>query len=359
MKIAFIIGARPQFIKLGPLSKKIKARFKEVIVHTGQHFDENMSDMFFKDLSIPKPDYNLNVNCGPHGEQTGRMMIELEKILKRECPSLVIVFGDTNSTLAGSLVCSKLHIPIIHIEAGLRSFNRKMPEEINRIVSDHTSDFLFAPTKTAMQNLEREGIVGKAVLTGDIMVDSLMDNIERAHQISNVLETKGLVSEKYYLMTLHRPYNVDNPDKLRNIFSKLSRVGSRIFFPVHPRTRKVINDNSMVIPENVLLSKPVGYIDFIKLESSSMKIITDSGGIQKEAYILKKPCITIRPETEWIETVKQGWNVLIDVDSEDFVKTIETFNPSQEQSDLFGKNVAKKMFDKILEIMRRGKKDAG
>ena len=351
MKIASIVGARPQFIKLGPLSKKIKIRFKEVIIHTGQHFDKNMSDMFFKDLSIPKPNYNLNINGGTHGEQTGKMMIELEKVLRSKCPSLAIVFGDTNSTLAGSLVCSKLHIPIIHIEAGLRSYNKEMPEEINRIVSDHTSDFLFAPTKTAMQNLKKEGIVEKALLTGDIMVDSLMDNIERADQISNILETKGLVAEKYYLMTLHRPYNVDDPGKLSNIFTKLSRIGSQIIFPVHPRTRKVINNNQFVIPENILLSDPVGYLDFIKLESSSMKIITDSGGIQKEAYMLKKPCITIRSETEWIETVKEGWNVLVDVDSDDFVETIVSFNPAQEQRDLFGENVAQKMFDKIQKIM--------
>ena len=258
---------------------------------------------------------------------------------------------DTNSTLAGSLVCSKLHIPTIHIEAGLRSFNREMPEEINRIVSDHTSDFLFAPTQTAMQNLEREGLSEKAFLTGDIMVDALMDNIERADQVSSILETKGLVAEKYYLVTLHRPYNVDDPVKLNKLLTKFSKIGGQVIFPVHPRTRKVMDDHSMVIPENVLLSEPVGYLDFIKLESCSMKIITDSGGIQKEAYLLKKPCITIRPETEWIETVKQGWNVLVDVDSDDFVNTIETFNPSQKQNDLFGKNVAQKMFDKIQEIM--------
>lgn len=351
MNIAFIIGARPQFIKLSPLLKKMKNQFEEIIIHTGQHFDENMSDMFFKDLCIPKPEYNLNIHRGSHGEQTGKMMMELEKVIKSECPSLVIVFGDTNSTLAASLVCSKLHYPIIHIEAGLRSFNREMPEEINRIVTDHTSDFLFAPTKTAMKNLENEGIAGKAILTGDIMVDSLMDNIERADQSSNILEKKGLVSEKYNLMTLHRPYNVDNPDKLNDILAKLSKVGNRTFFPVHPRTRKVINDNSMVIPKNVLLSEPVGYLDFLKLESCSMKIITDSGGIQKEAYILKKPCITIRPETEWVETVKEGWNVLIDVSYDDLANIIRTFNPSKEQSDLFGKNVAQKMYDKILEIM--------
>jgi UDP-N-acetylglucosamine 2-epimerase len=351
MKIVSIVGARPQFIKLAPLSKKINVHFEEVIIHTGQHFDKNMSDMFFKDLSIPKPDYNLNINCGSHGEQTGKMMIELEKVLKRESPSLVIVFGDTNSTLAGSLVCSKLHIPIIHVEAGLRSFNKEMPEEINRIVSDHTSDFLFAPTKTAMQNLEREGLVEKALFTGDIMVDSLMDNIERADKISNILHTKGLVGKKYYLMTLHRPYNVDDPIKLSKLLTKMSKIDSQLIFPVHPRTRKIINENQLVIPENIILSEPVGYLDFIKLESSSEKIITDSGGIQKEAYILKKPCITIRPETEWIETVKAGWNILADVDSDDFVKTIESFNPTKDQNGIFGSNVAQKMFEKIMAIM--------
>jgi len=350
MKIASIVGARPQFIKLGPLSKKMRSHFKEIIIHTGQHFDKNMSDVMFKDLKIAKPDYNLNIHSGDHGKQTGKMIIEIEQVLKKEKPSAVIVFGDTNSSLAGSLVCSKLTIPVVHIEAGLRSFNRKMPEEINRIVSDHTSDFLFAPTKTAMQNLEREGLLEKSVLTGDIMVDSLMENIERANQTSNILEIKGLISGKYYLMTLHRPYNVDDPGKLLNIFIKVSKIGSQIIFPVHPRTRKVINDNQLAIPKNILLSDPVGYIDFLKLEYSSMKIITDSGGIQKEAYILKKPCITIRPETEWIETVKEMWNVLVDVDSEEFVNTIETFNPSQDQKGFLGKNVAQKMYDKMLEI---------
>ncbi len=350
MKIAFIVGARPQFIKLGPLLKKTNKHFEGVIIHTGQHFDENMSEKFFEDFDLPRPDYNLNVNCGDHGEQTGKIMIELEKVLKRESPSFAIVFGDTNSTLAGSLVCSKLNRPIIHIEAGLRSFNKKMPEEINRIVSDHTSDFLFAPTKTAMRNLEREGIVEKAFLTGDIMVDSLKDNIDRADQISKILRTKAMVGKNYYLMTLHRPYNVDDPLKLKNIFIKLSKINNQIIFPVHPRTKKIINDNHLTIPENILLSDPVGYLDFIKLESSSVKIITDSGGIQKEAYLLKKPCITIRPETEWIETVKEGWNVLVDAASNDFVNTIESFNPSKEQIDLFGKNVAQKMFENIIAI---------
>jgi len=351
MSILSIVGARPQFIKLAPLSKAIRKEHQEIILHTGQHFARNMSDDFFNELGIAQPDVNLNIHSGNHGEQTGRMLAAIENHLLRFKPDLILIFGDTNSTLAGALAAAKLDIPSVHIEAGLRSFNSSMPEEINRIVSDHTSDFLFAPTETAMQNLEKEGLSEKAILTGDIMVDSLMNNIERADQISNILETKGLVPEKYYLMTLHRPYNVDDPEKLRNLFAKLSKVGSQIIFPVHPRTSKVIDDNQLVIPKTDLLSEPVGYLDFIKLESCSMKIITDSGGIQKEAYLLKKPCITIRPETEWVETVKDGWNVLVDVDSDDFANTIETFNPSQKQNDLFGKNVAQKMFDKIQKIM--------
>lgn len=351
MKIISVVGARPQFIKLAPLSKAVRRDHQEVIVHTGQHFDREMSDSFFMDLEINKPKYNLGVQCGSHGEQTGRMLMELEKGLLSEKPDLVIVFGDTDSTLAGALAAAKLHLPVVHIEAGLRSFNKKMPEEINRIVSDHIANFLFAPTKTAMQNLAREGLGEKAILTGDIMADSLIDNIERADKLSNILETKDLIAENYYLMTLHRPYNVDDPNKLAKIVTKLSEIENQIIFPVHPRTRKVMTGNQFSIPENILLSDPVGYLDFIKLECSSMKIITDSGGIQKEAYILKKPCITIRPETEWVETVEDGWNILVDCDSDDFINTIESFNPSGKQNDIFGSNVAQKMYKKIEEIM--------
>ncbi len=351
MKIALIVGARPQFIKLGPLSKEINPKYKQTIIHTGQHFDNNMSDLIFNDLNIPKPKYNLGIQSGDHGEQTGRMMIALEQTLKKEFPNVVIVFGDTNSTLASSLVCAKLLIPTIHVEAGLRSFNKEMPEEINRIVTDHTCGFLFAPTESAMRNLENEGLQDKAYLTGDIMVDSLMNNIEHASQVSNVLHEKDLVDGEYYLMTLHRPYNVDVPEKLKKIFTKISQLSSQVVFPVHPRTRQSINANCLVIPSNVKLIPPVGYLDFIKLQASSKKIITDSGGIQKEAYLLKIPCITIRPETEWIETVKDGWNILIDVDSENFLDTILSFQPIKNQNNAFGQNVAKKMCDKIDEIV--------
>jgi len=351
MKIVYIVGARPQFIKLGPLSKRTRGHFEEIIIHTGQHFDLNMSDLFFRDLKIPKPDYNLEINCGDHGEQSGRMMIQLESVLKRECPNLVVVFGDTNSTMAGSLVCAKLKVPVIHVEAGLRSFNRDMPEEINRIVSDHTADYLFAPTKTAMSNLANEGIVKNAFLTGDIMVDSLEENIKRAKQVSRIFEEKQIAPMTYYLMTLHRPYNVDNPDILKNIFKQFVKFENQVVFPIHPRTQKIINANNLRIPENIMVSEPLGYLDFITLESSAIKIITDSGGIQKEAYLLKKPCITIRSETEWTETVEDGWNVLVNAMDKDFAHVIETFNPDEKQGDVFGKNVSSKMFDIICDII--------
>ena len=350
MKLVYIVGARPQFVKLGPLAKILNKDFDGVIIHTGQHFDTNMSQTFFEDLEIPKPDYNLNINCGDHGEQTGRMMIEVEKLLRLECPALALVFGDTNTTLAGSLVCAKLGIPTVHIEAGLRSFNRTMPEEVNRVVADHVSDVLFAPTKTAMENLHREGLSNRALLTGDIMVDALNDSLEKASRLSSILEDKGLVGRAYILMTLHRPYNVDDPRKLLKIFSGLSRLASRIVFPIHPRTHKIVRDHKIPIPENFMAIEPVGYLDFLKLESGASKIVTDSGGIQKEAYILRKPCITLRPETEWVETVREGWNILVDFESADFVETIESFSPKEEPLGFLGKDVAITMAEEIKKI---------
>jgi len=348
MNIISIVGARPQFIKLAPLSKKIREFCNEIIVHTGQHYDSEMSGDIFRDLNIPNPDYNLDINNGSHGEQTGRMMIELEKVLKKHSPVLVIVFGDTNSTLAGSLVASKLKIKIVHVESGLRSFNNEMPEEINRIVSDHTSNYLFAPTQNAMENLKNEGLSDISYLTGDIMVESMAENIKRAKKLSNIKDKLKIKSE-YFLLTLHRPYNVDDSEKLKIILNNLNNLEIPIIFPVHPRTQQNISKNNIQY-SNVVFSKPLGYIDFLSLLSGAKKIITDSGGIQKEAYLLKKPCITIRPETEWIETVEDGWNILCDPLSLDFIDKIDSFNPTNPQSDIFGKNVATKMSEIIKKI---------
>tara|TARA_B100001250_G_C19719492_1_gene753145 strand:+ start:122 stop:1198 length:1077 start_codon:yes stop_codon:yes gene_type:complete len=358
MNIISIVGARPQFIKLAPLHS-VSNEINNIIVHTGQHFDNNMSNIFFNQMNLPKPKYNLDISGGTHGKQTGKMLIGLEQIMIKEKPDLVIVFGDTNSTLAGSLSASKLGIPLLHIESGLRSFNNSMPEEINRILSDHCSDFLFAPTVRAMDNLKAEGLEEKSFLTGDIMVDSVNLFLSEARKKSKIIETLNLVGQDYYLLTLHRPYNVDDPEKITLILLMLSNIGNRIVFPVHPRTRQIINKYNIEVNDNISLIDPLGYFDFLVLQDSSIKILTDSGGIQKEAYILQKPCITIRPETEWVETVDIGWNKLINPNPDNFEELsalIKSFNPSSNsQENIFGENVSDNMKKIIIKILDDGK----
>lgn len=350
MKIISIAGARPQFIKLAPLSEELRKYHNELIIHTGQHFDKEMSDLFFKELDIPEPDFNLNINSGNHGFQTGRMLVELESIVIRENPDLLIIFGDTNSTLAGALVASKLHIPAVHVEAGLRSFNKSMPEEVNRIVADHTSDYLFAPTKTAKLNLDKENLIEKTYLTGDIMVDSHHNAIKKSLELDS-LTNYNLRKGKYYLLTLHRPYNVDDPFILNKILTELGKITDEVLFPVHPRTKKVIENNDINIPNNFILANPVGYLSFVNLQAYSKKIITDSGGIQKEAYILRKPCITLRSETEWVETVHSGWNLLLNPQSEsNLAEKIGNFKPPSKYEKIFGEYVAIKMVEIINKI---------
>jgi len=347
MKIVSIVGARPQFIKLGPLSSMIrKSLIEEIIIHTGQHYDRQMSDLMFRDLKIPIPNYNLGIGSAKHGKQTGKMLIEIEKILLLESPNLVIVFGDTNSTLAGALAAAKLGIKVIHVEAGLRSFNKSMPEELNRVVTDHLSDYLFAPTETAIKNLDKENLGRKSFLSGDIMVDALTNSISIAVENSKIDQLYKLPAD-FLLLTLHRPYNVDNPERLSLILKKISELDRTILFPIHPRTRKVIIDYKIVVSPSIIMTEPLSYFDFLKAEFLSSKIITDSGGIQKEAFLLKKPCITIRPETEWVETVEAGWNILIDPEFIDFCEKIIRFNPNPGQPKVFGENVALKMIELI------------
>jgi len=342
MKIFSIVGARPQFIKLAPLSSKLEGFHEEIIIHTGQHYDYLMSEKIFLDLGIRKPDIHLETGSGSHAVQTAEMMIKLESAMISNRPDLVIVFGDTNSTLAGAMTTSKLKIPLLHIEAGLRSFNRSMPEEINRIVTDHVSNIRFAPTQTAVQNLSNEGLGSQTYLTGDIMVDTMNFNLKIAIQKSTILADLKLKSGGFSLLTLHRDYNVDNLEILENLLVQLGQLDDKIIFPIHPRTKKMLVSKKN-IPQNIQLTEPLGYLDFITLENSSRRIITDSGGIQKEAYILKKPCITIRTETEWVETVEEKWNLLISPIDQQIASKITSFITPQKQNPVFGENVTEKM----------------
>ena len=349
MKIISVVGARPQFIKLAILSKELRENHNEIIIHTGQHYDDNMSKYFFEEMQIAKPDYNLNIGSGSHGKQTAEMLIGLEDIFLHQKPDVVITFGDTNTTLATGLAATKLNIPVAHVEAGLRSHNREMPEEINRILTDHISDYLFAPTLTAMENIKIENLYGKPFLVGDVMYDSLLYYGKIAEQKSRILKNLKLKQKEYILLTLHRPYNVDNIQKLQNIFSALKQTKRFIVLPVHPRSRKMIESTNTIIPENISIIEPLGYLDFIFLQKHSEKIITDSGGIQKEAYLNGIPCITIRPETEWIETVKAGWNVLVGDKKDLLIDNCLHFKPSHNRPRYFGDGNSSKKIISILE----------
>lgn len=349
MKIFSIVGARPQFIKLAPLSAALAGIHQEYIVHTGQHYDYAMSEQIFNDLGIRKPDIHLEVGAGNQTLQITQMMIKLEVAMLEIKPDLVIVFGDTNSTFAGATIAAKLNIPIVHIEAGLRSFNRTMPEEINRIITDHVSTYLFAPTQTAANNLKNEGLGNYTYLTGDIMVDTMKSSIAVASEKSTILNDLQLNEGGFNLLTLHRHYNVDDTGIMQNILSQLGELEKKIIFPVHPRTKKMLPD-SYIIPSNIVLTEPKGYIDFIAMEQAAEIIITDSGGIQKEAYILQKPCITLRTETEWVETVSAGWNLLIHPSEKNIADKISSFVVPVFQENIFGNAVTEKMIGIINTI---------
>ncbi len=312
MKIATIIGARPQFVKAAVISKALShAGHEEILVNTGQHYDENMARIFFEEMGIPKPDYDLGVGSGTHASQTAGALVGIEEILLKEKPDYIIVFGDTNATVAGALAAAKLHIKIAHIEAGLRSYNRAMPEEINRIVTDVLSDLLFVPTQVASDNLSKEGITSGIHIVGDVMVDSLMTYTEVAEQKSRILDDLNLEKEKFLLMTIHRPSNADHDDRLLSILKEVSNINLPVIFPVHPRSRARVEKLISQTSGDIRIIEPVGYLDMMLLEKYSKVIITDSGGVQKEAYLHMTPCLTVRGETEWVETVEDGWNYLV------------------------------------------------
>lgn len=335
MKILSVIGARPQFIKAGPVSRAIRERHVEVLVHTGQHYDDNMSKVFFDDLGIPLPEYNLGVGSGGHGRQTGRMLERLEETILIERPDWTLVYGDTNSTLAGAISAAKLHVRIAHVEAGLRSFNRQMPEEVNRVVTDHLSDLLFCPSQQAVGNLAAEGITRGVHLVGDVMRAALEFASERAASRSDILEKLGLTDGGYLLATVHRAENTDDEICLSNILRALDGTGDVVIFPIHPRTRRAVAKTGYITSPNVRMIDPVGYLDMVKLERCARLVLTDSGGIQKEAYWLGVPCITLREETEWVETVNAGWNVLTGADMGRIIYNVKNFRPPAARPPLY------------------------
>lgn len=358
MKLLTVIGARPQFIKASAVSRAIQAEnahganLREVIVHTGQHFDANMSKVFFEELSIPEPDYHLGIASLGHGAMTGRMLEAIESVLLKEKPDTMLVYGDTNSTLAGALAAAKLHIPVAHVEAGLRSFNKRMPEEINRILTDHVSEMLFCPTPVAVGNLRQEGFERGVHLVGDVMYDVTLHYREMA-RAKHDLDTWGLTEKNYALCTVHRAENTDDPARLTGILTALRQIARKmpVVMPIHPRTRNIIELSGKTDAlRGLTVVPPASYLEMLRLEMSAGVILTDSGGVQKEACFHEVPCITLRDETEWVETVSMGWNVLTGADSDRILSAwSESSGPGQRVQVYGDGNAAKKIMDLIVE----------
>ena len=386
MKICTIIGARPQFIKAAAVSRAIAAHNRdvsrltpttslltEIIINTGQHYDDDMSAVFFRELEIPNPVYNLGIGSGGHGAQTGQMLSGIEDILLKENPDWVLIYGDTNSTLAGALAASKLHIPIAHVEAGLRSFNRRMPEEINRIVADQLSTLLFCPSQTAVDNLRAEGIPSPltsdplprtcasltphpspltphVLIVGDVMADAHKFAIAKLPNKNSVLRHLNIKEKHYCLATIHRAENTDDSDRLYSIMNALSKISEKtsVVLPLHPRTKKILNDKISMFNPALRIIDPVGYFDIVALQQSALMILTDSGGMQKEAYWSKVPCITLRDETEWLETLESGWNILAGANYDRIIESFYTFKIPVEHQPLYGDGHAA---EKVIEAL--------
>lgn len=328
MRVLSVVGARPQFVKLAPVSHAMQSRAEHVVVHTGQHYDELMSDVFFRDLGIPDPDVNLAIGSGSHAAQTAAMLVGLEPVIERYSPDWVLVYGDTNSTLAAALAAVKIHVPVAHLEAGLRSFNRRMPEEYNRVLTDHASDLLLAPTLVAMEHLSDEGLAGKSVLVGDVMTDVLYTVRDRI-SAGPVVLPKGVEAGRFYVSTLHRPDNTDYPDRLREILAQLSRLQFPVLLLAHPRLASAASAHGIELAQGSITPiDPLTYPDLVQAVMHSAGVITDSGGLQKEAFLLRVPCTTVRPETEWVETVSLGWNALVSDDLGALKVTVERPAPA-------------------------------
>lgn len=353
-KILTIAGTRPQLVKIAAVSRILRESFQEILVNTGQHYDYNMAGVFFDELNIPKPDYDLGIGSDSHGRQTGKMLIAVEEIVDKEQPDAIIVYGDTNSTLAGAMIASKLHIPLIHIEAGLRSYNKLMPEELNRVMTDHVSTLLFTPTETAVRNLQKEGITEGVYTVGDVMYDAVIYNMELAEQRYN-LQNFDLESKQYYLGTIHRAENTDTKEKLTAILKAFSKVEEKVYLPLHPRTKNKIKEYGLASlltdSTNIHIAEPVSYLEMLLLEKNAKAIITDSGGVQKEAYFMKVPCVTLRPQTEWTETVEYGWNRLVDPLTEDLAEVLKYIQGGLPINNLYGSGDAAVKITNILKEM--------
>jgi UDP-GlcNAc3NAcA epimerase len=351
-----VVGARPQFIKAAVLSRLIRERYQdslsEYLVHTGQHYDSDMSDIFFSQMRIPHPDRNLGIGSANHGRQTGAMLAGIEEVLLEQKPDLVLVYGDTNSTLAGALAASKLNIPVAHVEAGMRSYVRSMPEEQNRVVADHLSSILFCSTQAAVRNLEREGILSGVYRVGDIMYDASLFYRKLLAKGEEKAELPFAVPKDFYLLTLHRAENTDDPERLRSIVTALNRLSDHFgIFPAHPRTRKALREADLRLGQHILMTEPIGFLEMLHLEERCRFIVTDSGGVQKEAFFCGKPCITLRDQTEWVETVESGWNTLVGANEDKIAQAFGNLHVPPTKSSFYGEGDSG---SRMLEIIKGG-----
>jgi len=351
VKIVSIVGARPQFIKAAAVSRLLRQDHQEVLVHTGQHYDYEMSGIFFDGLELPVADKNLGVGSGSHGAQTAGMLQGIEEVLAAARPDCLLIYGDTNSTLAGALAASKLSVPVAHIEAGLRSYNRRMPEEVNRVVADHLSNLLLCPSEVAVRNLAAEGVTRNVHVIGDVMLDVLNWARQRlAANPSSIHQRLGVRERQYLVATVHRSENTDDPSRLAGILDSFNTADETIVWSVHPRTRRVVADAGMQIEPHVRMIEPVGYLDMVALTGGARMVLTDSGGLQKEAYWLGVPCLTMRDETEWVETVEAGWNTLVGAESQKITPAVRSFTPASERPQLYGDGHAAA---KCIELLRQ------
>ncbi len=357
MNVLTIVGARPQFIKAFSVSRVLRENNDEILVHTGQHYDEELSGVFFEELGIPDPDYNLGVGSGSHGQQTAAMIAEIEAVLEKENPEVVLLYGDTNSTLAGAIAASKLGLVVAHVEAGLRSYNRNMPEEINRVLTDHAADLVFPPSESAATRLREEGITESVHVVGDVMYDSILWARGVAAERSTVLDGLGYDEGEFVLATVHRAGNTDDPGKLAAIVDGLSRGSLPVVLPVHPRTKKRLRECDLWERATDVLDiiDPVGYLDFIRLLDGAERVATDSGGVQKEAFFLDTLCVTMREETEWVETVESGWNVLVGADSDAIERELTVEQSPNKKSTPYGDGNAAEKIVRVLDEHTNGR----